>query len=460
MRFRCMPIWAKGGCGVCAILLAAATIIGVTACARLSGKLARHPSAHVGENAPGPFRLSPEGLQRELFQFVDRYRELVGQVTDAAVQRATGAGTRVLFQATKTSYVSAAISVVTGPHPLDALRDLIVMVTLQRMVWESGAAGQIPAADAQPLARVLSKLETQIDELAARVLPLDTIAKLHALIEKWRRANPDQHYVAYVRFQNLGDSADADEVNTIVASGGFLEPVEAVAREAHEARVLAERTLYLVNRMPMLVEWHSKLAYQQIAASPEAADVLENVNGYRAVLERLGDKISELPDQIAGERRALVKEFAQLVDNQRAQTLEHVQTLIRGEREALFASLSEGAHTYGPILGQLAATAAATRDALAALERMTAADASDPKDQDADDGQTLRQLYQIAERLATTASATNSAVTVLNALLRSDKQEIAAVDALLATQVRRVFLYAAGFVLLLVGIGLGVLGEQ
>jgi len=30
------------------------------------------------------------------------------------------------------------------PRPIDALLDLLVMVTLQRMVWESGADGQIP----------------------------------------------------------------------------------------------------------------------------------------------------------------------------------------------------------------------------------------------------------------------------------------------------------------------------
>jgi hypothetical protein len=51
-----------------------------------------------------------------------------------------------------------------------------------------------------------------------------------------------------------------------------------------------------------------------------------------------------------------------------------MQMLIRSEREALFEGLSQGADTYGPILEQLALTAAATRDAVAGLERITASD--------------------------------------------------------------------------------------
>jgi len=398
----------------------------------------------VAEKDPGPQRLTPEELQRELFQFVDRYRELVGQATDEGVRRATRADARVLFQATKTSYVSSAVSIVTGPRPIDALRDLLVMVTLQRMVWESGAAGQIPPAEAEPVARELRILETEIYDLATRVLPLDAIAKLRALIAKWRRENPEQHYVAYVRFQNLGTSPDANEVNEIFSSGAFLAPVEAVAREAHEARLLAERTLYLANRMPMLIEWQTTLAYQRIAASPETAGVLDNLQGYRAVLERLGSEISELPDQIAQERHALVMDLAQSIASERAETLRNVQMLIRSEREAFILDLSKAADTYGPILQQLAVTAAAARDAVAGIERMTA-----PDGENADDDATIKRLQEIAERLATTASAANGAVVGLNSLFSAELRGLASLDAMLASQVQRIFLYAAGLVLLL-----------
>jgi len=406
------------------------------------------PSHHlpgVTDKDGGTRRLTQENLQRELFQFVDRYRELIEQVADEGAGRARSANLRAWFQGTKTTYVSAAVSVVTGPRPIDALRDLMVMVTLQRMVWSSDVGGKMPHADAEPVARALRVLETEIYDLAARVMPGTAIATLRKLIEQWRRENPEQNYVAFVRFQNLGPSPGASDINEVIASGGFLAPVESVAREAHEARLLAERTLYLANRMPMLIEWQASLAYQRIAASPEAAEVLDDLRGYRTALERLGLDINELPRKVAEERRGLVADVSQLVAKERAETMRNVRTLVRGEREALFRDLSKGADTYGPILERLSVTASATRDAVAGLERMTAASRSKNKD----DGEDLKRFQVISERLATAASDTNSVVVGLNSLVNAEIRGLASIDAMLASQVQRIFLYSVALILLI-----------
>ena len=389
-------------------------------------------------------RLTLEDLQRELFEFADRYREHVGQVTDEGVLRAKNAGMRVLYQATKTSYVSSAVSVVTGPRPLDALRDLLVMVSLQRMVWASGAGGKIAPEDAEPVARALATLEAELYELAARVVPAEAIAKLRSLIEQWRRENPDQHYVAFVRFQNLGASPVVQEVEDVISSGGFLAPVESVAREAHEARLLAERTLYLANRMPMLLEWQTTLAYQRIVASPEAAGLVEDLHSYRSALERLGREVNELPAKVADELKALLTDVAQLIAKERAQTLRAIEMLVRREREATFAALSKGADTYGPIVQQLAVTAAATRDAVAGLERLMASPPGKP-----DNGESMRRLQQTAEQLAAAAQSTNSVVSGLNTLFSAELQGLTSLDALLASQIQRLFIYGALLVLLI-----------
>jgi len=157
----------------------------------------------------------------------------------------------------------------------------------------------------------LRRLERQIYDLAARVLPSDVIAKVRDLSTKWRRENPEQHYVAYVRFQNLGASSEADDVNEVISSGGFLAPVETVARKR------MRRGCWPNDFVPgqpdaMFLEWETTLAYQRIAASPEAAGVLANLSGFRAALERLGEEISRLPDRVADERLALVKDVTQL----------------------------------------------------------------------------------------------------------------------------------------------------
>jgi hypothetical protein len=133
-----------------------------------------------------------------------------------------------------------------------------------------------------------------------------------------------------------------------------------------------------------------------------------------------------------------------LVARERAQTIDDVRALIRSERESFFLGLSKGADTYRPILEQLAVTAAATRDAVATLERMTSSSKGS-----ADDAVDIKQVHEIAGRLATAASATNNAVVGLNSLFAAEFKGLASVDAMLASQVQSLFLYAAALVLLL-----------
>jgi len=109
----------------------------------------------------------------------------------------------------------------------------------------------------------------------------------------------------------------------------------------------------------------------------------------------------------------------------------------REQRQSLIEANRQLRH-YAATLEQLAVTAAATRDAAAVLERMTASD-----------GATIKRVHEITERLATAASAAKEAVVGLNSLFSAELRGLASVDAMLASQVQRIFLYAAALVLLL-----------
>jgi hypothetical protein len=121
-----------------------------------------------------------------------------------------------------------------------------------------------------------------------------------------------------------------------------------------------------------------------------------------------------------------------------------MEMLVRREREATFAALSKGADAYGPILQQLAVTAAATRDAVAGLERLMASPEGQPGD-----GESMKRLQQTAEQLAAAAKSTNTVVSGLNALFSAELQGLTSLDSLLAAQVRRLFIYTALLVLLI-----------
>jgi hypothetical protein len=248
--------------------------------------------------------------------------------------------------------------------------------------------------------------------------------------------------VAFVRFNNLGSSPVTDEVKDVFSSGGFLAPIESVAREAHEARLFAERSLFLANRMPALLGWQAELAYQRVAASPEAVGFLRDLDGYRSALEQLGREVQGLPDRVAAERKALVEDLARLVAKERAESVRTIQSMLKSEREALFSGLSDSAQAYGPIVERLAVTAAATRDALAAIERLAASGDRQTE------GSDLKSVKEVAERLTAAAADTKEIVFGLQALFASELRGLPAVDAMLAAQARRFFLYGAAMVLL------------
>ena len=232
------------------VLLICAVGMVLTACAVPPRQADRRPNGEIAAvrdnnkagllpsmsaSASGPAKLTQLDLQRELFTFVDRYMERVAQAADEGVAAASDAQARANLQATKVMYVSSAVAIASEPVPLNALRDLIVMVSLQRMVWEAGGGPQVDQREANRVALALRLLELQILALAERFIPANSIRTLQALILDWRRANSQQHYVAFVRFHDLGASEGASSVDRALSSGGLLARVEAVARDESSA---------------------------------------------------------------------------------------------------------------------------------------------------------------------------------------------------------------------------------
>ena len=400
---------------------------GETTVARGNNKVGLLPS--MSAYASGTAKLTLLDLQRELFTFVDRYMERVAQAADEGVAAASDSQARANLQATKVMYVSSAVAIASEPAPLNALRDLIVMVSLQCMVWEAGGGPQVDRREANRLAHALRLLELQILALAERFIPVNSIRTLQALILDWRRANPQQHYVAFVRFHDLGVSEGANAVDRVLSSGGLLAPVEAVAREAHEARLLAERGVYIANRMPFLLGWQGDLLYRRVVSSPEMREALYDARAYRSVLERLAREVENMPGRISAERVSAFRDLSERVAR---------------EREALFRQLGEGAHSYGPLVEQLRITATATSDVTAGLERLIAGKpGSEPF--------SMQQLHTTVQGMAVVATDLNRVVSGLDNLLggKSDLRGLAAIETMLVAHERKLFFYAVALVFLM-----------
>ncbi len=89
---------------------------------------------------------------------------------------------------------------------------------------------------------------------------------------------------------------------------GLFKSVENATQQVEEARLLAERGMYLATRLPMLTGLFAGVWFSQLANHPDMEKIIKDVNKFSDVSERLAVVAERLPDQIAAERDTTIKQ--------------------------------------------------------------------------------------------------------------------------------------------------------
>lgn len=152
-----------------------------------------------------PFAAKEEGsitayaLQQELMRFADDYSSMTGEVADDLAAKAKTPMDRVRPLAMKVSQANAAITIASSPNPLAGIMDMTVLVSLTRSSFEDYLVPKVYGADAKGVIEKYRKAEAQVWELAAQVMDARQLDELKQYIDQWRKENPEQHYVSFVR---------------------------------------------------------------------------------------------------------------------------------------------------------------------------------------------------------------------------------------------------------------------
>lgn len=262
-----------------------------------------------------PFAAKEEGgitayaLQQELMRFADDYSSMTGEVADGLAAKAKTPKDRVRPLAIKVSQANAAISIASSPNPLAGIMDMTVLVSLMHSSFEDYLVPKVYGADAKGVIEKYEKAEAQIWELAAQVMDAKQLDELKQSIDQWRKENPEQHYVSFVRLQNLR-KAKASKDNDSQTYGSifsllYLDPfagLDPAAREMEMSRHTAERAMYQFQRMPRMLDWQLSLVLSKFLALSEIQDLL-------ASSDRFSMAARDLPKQIAEERVALIRDL-------------------------------------------------------------------------------------------------------------------------------------------------------
>jgi hypothetical protein len=208
--------------------------------------------------------------------------------------------------------------------------DMLVMVTLGRIIFEEDMLPKY-GPQLQPLVNGFSEAERDIWQVASKMATPAQQQDLRALILDWREAHPQILFFPSVRF---GDFATQRATVDKKAAGGLFKSVENATQQVEEARLLAERGMFLATRMPLLTGLFGSVWFSQLVKHPDMEKILNNVSQLTAVSERLTAVVEQLPDRISVERDATIKQAMGGINDLTMTSINQTAKIITQEREA------------------------------------------------------------------------------------------------------------------------------
>jgi hypothetical protein len=252
-------------------------------------------------------------VQQRLLRFADEFS--AGMIAGVEkLRRGTNAIGPAEELKWKIVFATETSSIASGPNAFANLLDMTVFVNVVRITVESHWRPNVYGESARPLLDSCRNFETQIWEFAGTVLKPEQLAELREAIAVWRQSHPMPENVL-----GAGASGFATEVakthqpaasESSVFSLLRLDPLSGLdpaTRELAQARLFAERALYIAQWMPTLLRWQTELLSLNTMAMPEVQQLVTNTTQLAASVDRFARVAEELPKQVSTERQEILK---------------------------------------------------------------------------------------------------------------------------------------------------------
>ncbi|MEJ0091144.1 MAG: hypothetical protein WDM80_15545 [Limisphaerales bacterium] len=264
--------------------------------------------------SPAAPAANPVEVQQRLMRFSDEY--LLSMVYGLDKLRR---GTNTLDPADllkwKIMLGTETCSIASGPNAIANLLDMTIFVTVTRRGLEEYWQPKVFGASAQPMLDNCRNAETNLWEFNAQVLTAGQMTELQKAIDVWFRQNPLPDSVLAARA--VGFASEVSEVNpagksspTSVFSLLMIDPLSGMdpaVREIAQTRLMAERALYVSQKMPTLLRWQTELLALNTTELPAVQQLVTNSTQLAASVDRFATLAEKLPDQVSVERKEILK---------------------------------------------------------------------------------------------------------------------------------------------------------
>jgi hypothetical protein len=140
---------------------------------------------------------------------------------------------------------------------------------------------------------------------------------LTSIINRWREKNPEVTFFPLIRFSKFAGERRESTLTRAEDPDGIFESVEVASEQVEEMRLLAERGMYLATRMPQLWGMFGDLWLTNILNGPDMKKILTDLSQLSQGTAGLASIAEKLPDQIATEREATIKQLMSAVSAER-----------------------------------------------------------------------------------------------------------------------------------------------
>ncbi len=274
--------------------------------------------------APTPqsnVQMSQEELQEAVISYANRFIATIGQAAFQLEEKIPTKQGRLIAASRKVYSISSAAEIAAGPNAGPALLDLVVMTTLNRLVWEFYWRPQVFGMPASIMVDAFKKMEADAWGLAAKVMTSQQLDELFDVIVDWHSHHPDQVAVDYIRFSDFGDLGKKPNLKQIQKPGGLLAPVREATAAVDEVRMTSERAMFLLTKMQLIIGFQAELVYKQLVMQPEMESLFEDISGFRTTADRFADLLEQLPNRVADERSAMFTDAERLIAGERTAVL-------------------------------------------------------------------------------------------------------------------------------------------
>jgi hypothetical protein len=211
-------------------------------------------------------------------------------------------------------------SAATGSNSMGSLVDIIVLTTGVRLRIEDYWLPKIYGESARPVLEIFQEKEKQIWRIAEKLMTVSQRQELLSVIKKWHEETKRQLiYPSPLTTIDLLYSIEeyhrkkSETLTSNILSFLSIDPLaglDPATRELAQTRLLAERFMFIVERMPQIIQWQAELLTLQSAELPEIEQVVSNTTRFADAADRLGKLAEATPGLISSERKEILQGLA------------------------------------------------------------------------------------------------------------------------------------------------------